>query len=49
MLISQANNLPLVYKTIESFGIETGAFSQLTRKYMKEDFNPRTPDRAGVR
>ena len=30
-------------------GMETGAFSQLTRKYMEEEFNPRTPDREGVR
>ena len=49
MLIVQASNLPLVYKAIESIGMETGAFSQLTRKYMREDFNPRTPDREDVR
>lgn len=29
---------------MEYFGLETGAFSQLTRKYMQEEFNKRTPD-----
>lgn len=30
-------------------GFETGAFSQLTRKYMLETFNPKTPDVDGTR
>lgn len=34
---------------LEFFGFETGAFSQLTQKYMKGEFNPKTPDREGVR
>ena len=34
---------------MSALGLETGAFSQLTRKYMTEEFNPRTPDRPGVR
>ncbi|KAH6643043.1 Alpha/Beta hydrolase protein [Boeremia exigua] len=38
-----------VYKVIEYFGFETGAFSQLTLKYMRESFNPRTPDIEDVR
>lgn len=29
--------------------METGAFSQLTQKYMSESFNPRTPDDPSVR
>lgn len=33
---------------LEFFGFETGAFSQLTQKYMKEEFNPNVPDREGV-
>lgn len=33
---------------LEFFGFETGAFSQLTQKYMKEEFNPNIPDREGV-
>ena len=33
-----------IYNVIEYFGFETGAFSQLTLKYMQESFNPRTPD-----
>jgi len=35
---------PKVYKVLEYFGMESGAFSQLTREYMTESFNPRTPD-----
>jgi triacylglycerol lipase len=38
-----------MYRILQSIGIETGAFSQLTRRYMQEDFNPRTPDLEGVR
>lgn len=41
--------LPYVYKALERIQLDTGAFSQLTRKYMMQDFNPRTPDRDGVR
>jgi len=33
-----------IYKVMEYFGFETGAFSQLTQEYMKNSFNPRTPD-----
>lgn len=40
--------LPNVYRALKAMGIETGAFSQLTRQYMQEEFNPRTPDREGV-
>jgi hypothetical protein len=29
--------------------LDSGAFSQLTRKYMLETFNPQTPDVEGVR
>ena len=29
--------------------METAAFSQLTRKYMREEFNPKTPDVEGIR
>jgi len=38
-----------LYRAMESVGFETGAFSQLTRKYMAESFNPRTPDVDGIR
>jgi triacylglycerol lipase len=41
--------LPVVYKALDKVGIETGAFSQLTRKYMTEEFNPATPDDPNVR
>jgi triacylglycerol lipase len=41
--------MPRLYKALEFFGLETGAFSQLTRKYMRENFNPKTPDVDGVR
>ncbi|KAL1631200.1 lipase 2 [Neofusicoccum ribis] len=43
------NNLPKAYKTLEIFGLETGAFSQLTRNYMQNEFNPKTPDLEGVK
>jgi len=42
-------NLPRLYKIIEKLGMGTGAFSQLTRKYMAEEFNPKTPDDPTVR
>lgn len=38
-----------MYGMLHKLRIETGAFSQLTRHYMQEDFNPKTPDREGVR
>ncbi|KAF2798450.1 alpha/beta-hydrolase [Melanomma pulvis-pyrius CBS 109.77] len=37
-----------IYAVLEYFGFETGAFSQLTRQYMEESFNPRTTDVEGV-
>ena len=40
--------LPKVYAALRSLSVETGAFSQLTRPYMREKFNPETPDRQGV-
>lgn len=46
---SAAVQLPKLYKILEFFGLETGAFSQLTRTYMGENFNPKTPDLEGVR
>lgn len=36
--------LPHFYRVFKAFGMGTGAFSQLTRKYMEEEFNPKTPD-----
>ncbi|KAK5732803.1 lipase 2 [Elasticomyces elasticus] len=41
-------NLPHLYKTLNYFGLETGAFEQLTMKYMAESFNARTPDVEGI-
>lgn len=41
--------LPYLYKLVEATGLETGAFKQLTRKYMIEEFNPKTPDDPTVR
>ncbi|CAG7560449.1 unnamed protein product [Fusarium equiseti] len=41
--------LPRLYQTFEGAGLGTAAFSQLTRRYMAEEFNPSTPDRADVR
>jgi len=42
------HRLPKIYSTLRALEIETGAFSQLTRRYMMEEFNPKTPDREGV-
>lgn len=42
-------NLPKIYRALGKLDIQTGAFQQLTRRYMSEDFNPNTPDREGVR
>jgi triacylglycerol lipase len=41
--------IPHVYKVFNVMGMGTGAFSQLTRKYMQEEFNPKTPDDPRVR
>ena len=41
--------LPKIYRTLKLFRLETGAFDQLTRKYMLEKFNPATPDLPGVK
>ena len=30
------------------FGLDSGAFSQLTQAYLRDEFNPKTPDREGV-
>ncbi|OJD14450.1 hypothetical protein AJ78_05218, partial [Emergomyces pasteurianus Ep9510] len=38
-----------IYNTLARLKIESGAFSQLTRKYMQEEFNPHTPDIEDVR
>lgn len=45
----QADRLPQIYYTLNRMKVETGAFSQLTRKYMSETFNPNTPDVDDVR
>lgn len=44
-----AERLPSVYKFVEGIGMDTGAFQQLTRRYMAEEFNPRVPDDPRVR
>ncbi|KAF2868762.1 Alpha/Beta hydrolase protein [Massariosphaeria phaeospora] len=38
-----------IYKVMEYFGFETGAFSQLTRDYMTKNFNAKTPNVEGIR
>jgi triacylglycerol lipase len=47
--LSSGERLPKIYKALEMLRMDHGAFSQLTRRYMMEDFNPRTPDKEGVR
>lgn len=44
-----ADRLPQIYYTLNKLNVETGAFAQLTRKYMAETFNPHTPDVKDVR
>lgn len=44
-----AERLPQIYYALNRFRVETGAFGQLTRKYMSETFNPNTPDIEDVR
>ncbi|CAJ2503032.1 Uu.00g104260.m01.CDS01 [Anthostomella pinea] len=41
--------LPHFYKFIEGVGMDTGAFQQLTQKYMTNTFNAKTPDDPSVR
>lgn len=42
-------NVPRVYKLLARLNIESGAFSQLTTKYMRETFNPANLDDPSVR
>ncbi|CAI7651911.1 unnamed protein product [Penicillium discolor] len=44
-----ADRLPQIYYALNRLNVETGAFAQLTRKYMTETFNPNTPDVDDVR
>jgi triacylglycerol lipase len=44
-----AARIPMIYRAFESIGFGTGAFEQLTRKYMQGEFNPKTADDPGVR
>ncbi|KAF7874241.1 hypothetical protein EAF04_002913 [Stromatinia cepivora] len=41
--------IPGLIRKLNEVGISTGAFMQLTRKYMNEEFNPKTPDDERVR
>ena len=41
--------LPHFYKFFDRIGVSTGAFKQLTTRYMCEEFNSKTPDVDGVR
>lgn len=42
-------NVSRVYKLFARLGLDSGAFSQLTRKYMEETFNPANPDDPTIR
>ncbi|KAF9244299.1 hypothetical protein DTO013E5_5848 [Penicillium roqueforti] len=44
-----ADRLPQIYYALNRLNVETGAFAQLTRKYMTGTFNPNTPDMDDVR
>ncbi|KAK6345037.1 hypothetical protein TWF718_006976 [Orbilia javanica] len=41
--------LPRLYRILERIGLETGAFQQLTTEFMRNNFNPRTPDVKGIK
>lgn len=41
--------LPKVYRMLEKLSLETGAFKQLTRRYMQDNFNPTVLNRHDVR
>jgi triacylglycerol lipase len=43
------DNVPRVYKLLSRLNLESGAFSQLTTKYMRETFNPANQDDPSVR
>ncbi|KAI1207315.1 alpha/beta-hydrolase [Annulohypoxylon truncatum] len=43
------DHIQSVYKFVEGIGVDTGAFEQLTLKYMTKEFNPETPDDPNVR
>ncbi|KAJ5573144.1 hypothetical protein N7450_010128 [Penicillium hetheringtonii] len=47
--IIAADRLPQVYYTLNKLKVETGAFEQLTTRYMSDTFNPNTPDIPDVR
>ncbi|KAL8904369.1 MAG: hypothetical protein Q9207_003321 [Kuettlingeria erythrocarpa] len=50
MIISSAAiHLPRLYQALGMLRIQTGAFRQLTRQYMADEFNPNTLDREDVR
>jgi triacylglycerol lipase len=42
-------HLPSIYKLLSRLHIESGAFGQLTRAYLREEFNPANPDDPAVR
>ena len=42
-------HVPGLYKLLARLNIDSGAFGQLTRKYMREEFNPANPDDPAVR
>ncbi|CEJ93117.1 hypothetical protein VHEMI08729 [[Torrubiella] hemipterigena] len=42
-------HLPRLYGVLSRLGLGTEAFEQLTTRYMREQFNPQTPDAADVR
>ncbi|PQE25351.1 Triacylglycerol lipase protein [Rutstroemia sp. NJR-2017a BBW] len=41
--------IPGLVRRLNELGVSTGAFSQLTRRYMMDEFNPKTPDDPTVR
>ena len=44
-----SEHLPAIYKLLNRMSIDSGAFTQLTRKYVQEEFNGANPNVPGVR
>lgn len=39
----------ILFNFLSTLGLSTAAFDQLTRNYLQNEFNPKTPDQEGVR
>lgn len=49
LTLSADERLSQLYYVLDRLGAASRAFEQLTRKYMQNEFNPKTPDVDDVR